>query len=109
MPTWNYAVVHAHGSLNVRDQSDWVREHLNDLVTQQEAGRDEPWAIEDAPEEFIANMLKGIVGFEIPIDRLEGKWKVSQNRGENDREGVIYGLKSEATPFSAEMADLIRR
>ena len=109
VPTWNYAVVHAFGPMRVHDNADWIREHLEDLVTQQEASRNQPWAVDDAPEDFIAAMLKGIVGFEVPIERLTGKWKVSQNRGETDRAGVISGLKSEGTPYSVEMADLIRR
>ena len=108
VPTWNYAVVHAYGSLHAHDDPMWLRAHLGELVAQQEDGRDEPWAIEDAPDDYIANMLKGIVGFEVVIDRLEGKWKVSQNRGETDRAGVISGLKSEGTSHSAESADLIR-
>jgi transcriptional regulator len=108
VPTWNYAVVHAYGSLHAHDDPMWLLAHLGELVMQQEDGRDEPWAIEDAPEDYVANMLKGIVGFEVVIDRLEGKWKVSQNRGETDRAGVIRGLKSEGTSHSAESADLIR-
>ena len=100
VPTWNYAVVHAYGSLRTHDDPAWVRAHLGDLVTQQEDGRNEPWAIEDAPDDYIASMLEGIVGFEVVIDRLEGKWKVSQNRGETDRAGVVSGLKSEGTPYS---------
>lgn len=108
VPTWNYAVVHAYGSLQAHDDPAWLRTHLNDLVAQQEDARDAPWAVDDAPDDFIAAMLKGIVGVEIVIDRLEGKWKVSQNRGETDRAGVINGLKSEGTPNSVEAADLVR-
>ena len=108
VPTWNYAVVHAYGSLQAHDDPVWVRTHLSDLVTQQEDVRDAPWTVEDAPDDFIAAMLEGIVGVEVVIDRLEGKWKVSQNRGETDRAGVVSGLKSERTPLSVAAANLIR-
>ena len=108
VPTWNYAVVHAYGSFHAHDDPAWVRAHLGDLVEQQEGGRDNSWAIEDAPDDYIAGMIKGIVGFEVAIDRLEGKCKFSQNRDETDRSGVINGLKSEGTRYSTEMADLIR-
>ena len=108
VPTWNYAVVHAYGSLRTHYDPAWVRAHLGDLVAQQEDGRNEPWAIEDAPDDYIASMLEGIVGFEVVIDRLEGKWKVSQNRVETDRAGVVSGLKSEGTPYSLETANLTR-
>ena len=108
VPTWNYAVVHAYGSFHVHDDRAWVHAHLGDLVEQQESGRDNSWAIEDAPDDYIAGMINGIVGFAVSIDRLEGKWKASQNRDETDRSGVINGLKSEGTRYSTEMADLIR-
>lgn len=107
VPTWNYAVVHAHGLLCVHEEVGWLRGHLQELVAQHETGRDEVWTIDNAPDDFIAAMLKGIVGFEIKIERLEGKWKVSQNRGEADRNGVVQGLRSEGTPFSTAMAELI--
>tara|TARA_Y100001960_G_C14658573_1_gene819574 strand:- start:311 stop:931 length:621 start_codon:yes stop_codon:yes gene_type:complete len=108
VPTWNYAVVHAHGKLCTYEDSSWLREHLEELVAQHEASRNKVWAIDDAPDDFIATLLKGIVGIEIKIERLEGKWKVSQNRSEADRNGVVRGLRSERTPFSAEMSKLIR-
>lgn len=108
VPTWNYAVVHAYGTLSVQHEADWLRKHIEDLVTQQEAEQRDPWAIGDAPDDFIAAMIKGIVGLEIQIDRLEGKWKVSQNRGEQDRVGVVQGLKSAGTTHALEMAKLIR-
>tara|TARA_A100001037_G_scaffold306001_1_gene348582 strand:- start:3206 stop:3826 length:621 start_codon:yes stop_codon:yes gene_type:complete len=108
VPTWNYAVVHAHGQLCIHDDPDWLRGHLDDLVAQHEAGREQSWAIDDAPEDFVAAMLKGVVGFEIKIERLEGKWKVSQNRGDIDRGGVVRGLKAEGSPYSAAMSELIR-
>jgi transcriptional regulator len=108
VPTWNYAVVHAHGLLCVHEEEGWLRGHLQELVAQHEAGRDQVWTIDNTPDDFIAAMLKDIVGFEVKIEKLQGKWKVSQNRNEADRSGVVRGLKSEGTPFSVEMSELIR-
>jgi len=108
VPTWNYAVVHAHGLLCVHEEEGWLRGHLQELVAQHEAGRDQVWTIDNTPDDFIAAMLKDIVGFEVKIEKLQGKWKVSQNRNEADRSGVVRGLKSEGAPFSREMSELIR-
>ena len=107
VPTWNYVVVHAYGPLTVVDDLDGLLEHLQTLTSQHEKGRDQPWAVSDAPKDYIDRMLKGIIGLELPITRLEGKWKVSQNRPEKDREGVVRGLKSEGTTSAALMADLV--
>ena len=96
VPTWNYVAVQARGRPAVMDEAGWVREQIGALTTQQEASRAEPWAVTDAPDAYIAAQLRGIVGVEIPIDRLEGKWKVSQNRGAADRQGVEAGLGGEA-------------
>lgn len=109
VPTWNYAVVHAHGRLTVKDDADWLRAHLDALTATQEAGREAPWASTDAPAEFIEKQLKGIVGFEIAISRLEGKWKMSQNRAETDRLGVVSGLRAEGTEQAAEVARNVAR
>ena len=92
VPTWNYAVVHAYGSLRAIEDADWLMAHLKALTARQESGRDTPWEIDDAPTEFIDRMVAGIVGFEIEVSRLEGKQKMSQNRDEADRAGVIRGL-----------------
>ena len=80
VPTWNYEVVHAHGRLSVHDDVDWLRAFVTRLTDHHEAGRPEPWAVTDAPEQYVAAMLKGIVGVEVRITRLEGKRKLSQNR-----------------------------
>lgn len=109
VPTWNYAVVHVHGSLRVIDDPVWMRAHLEELVTRCEAGRPIPWKMTDAPAEYIERMIRAIVGLEIPIQRLIGKWKVSQNRAARDREGVIEGLAGEGTERALAMADLVRR
>jgi transcriptional regulator len=108
VPTWNYAVVHAYGPLRVVDDPAWLLAHLNTLTNQHEAPFPRPWQVSDAPEPFLATMLKGIVGLELPIRRLEGKWKVSQNRTLEDRENVIAGLTELDTPESLAMRDLVR-
>jgi transcriptional regulator len=108
VPTWNYATVHAYGPLVVRDDRDWLAQQIRELTAMQETPRDAPWAVSDAPADFIASQIKGIVGLEIPISRIEGKWKVSQNRPEADREGVIAGLYGEGGDAAGAMADLVR-
>jgi transcriptional regulator len=107
VPTWNYIVVHAYGPLRVVHDSDWLLAHLKSLTNTHESGLPGPWKVTDAPEEYIATMMKGIVGFELPIRRLEGKWKLSQNRSEADREGVRQGLSQLETPVSSAMETLV--
>jgi len=109
VPTWNYAVVHAYGPMRVIDDADWLLAQVQSLTSQHEAGRNQPWAVNDAPTNYIEKMLRGIVGLEIPISRLSGKWKVSQNKSDADREGVAKGLKEEATTSALQMVDLIAR
>ena len=109
VPTWNYAVVHAHGTMRIVDDPAWTRAHFEELVAAFEAGRPVPWKVTDAPAEYIEKMLRAVVGLEIPIQRLIGKWKVSQNRTAQDREGVIEGLESEETDRALAMAGLVRR
>ena len=92
VPTWNYITVHAHGRLTVRDDPAWLRAHVGALSAAHEAGRAVPWSVEDAPDDYIESMLRAIVGFELSITRLEGKWKLSQNRGAADRDGVREAL-----------------
>lgn len=108
VPTWNYAVVHAHGLLRVMDDADWLLEQVHTLTSQHETGREQAWAVSDAPPDYVEKMLKAIVGLELPISRLEGKWKLSQNRSEQDREGVARGLEKEATESSLNLADLMQ-
>jgi transcriptional regulator len=95
VPTWNYATVHAWGRPHVIEDPRWLLHHLQELTQHQEQARATPWHVHDAPDAFIAAQLKGIVGIEIVIDRIEGKWKVSQNRPEQDRRGVLEGLREE--------------
>lgn len=109
VPTWNYVAVHASGHAKLFEEEAALREHLESLTHRSEAAFEQPWAVSDAPEEFIEAMSKAIVGIEISIDRLEGKWKASQNRSQADREGAIAGLESLGTPRSREMAEIMKR
>lgn len=93
VPTWNYMVVHAHGRLRVVDDAPWVHALVSRLTDRFESERAAPWKVSDAPEDFVGQQVRAIVGIEIPIARIEGKWKVSQNRGPADREGVAGGLR----------------
>lgn len=106
VPTWNYVAVHAWGRPRIIDDAAWLRQQIGELTDAQEASRETPWSVDDAPAPFIAGQIKGIVGLEIPIDRIEGKWKVSQNRPAADRNGVIAGFREQG-PNSAAMADLV--
>jgi len=107
VPTWNYAVVHAYGPLKIIHDAPWLLAHLETLTNIHEAHFPKPWKVTDAPEPFIQSLLNGIVGLELPIRRLEGKWKVSQNRTSEERQGVIAGLQTLDTPESLAMRDLV--
>jgi transcriptional regulator len=108
VPTWNYAVVHVHGVLRFVDDPAWVRSHVEALTREHEGTRDVPWAVTDAPADFVDKMVAAVVGIEISITQLVGKWKVSQNRSISDRLGVVEALEREAVPSAATMAALIR-
>jgi transcriptional regulator len=107
VPTWNYVSVHAYGALRVIDDAEWLRALVTRLTETHEAERAAPWAVSDAPADYIAGMLRAIVGFELPIARLEGKWKMSQNRPAEDRAGVVEGLKREGGAEEAAVADIV--
>lgn len=107
VPTWNYATVHAWGRPRVIHEADWLRRQIDALTTMQEKERATPWAVNDAPADFVSAQIRAIVGVEIPISKIEGKWKVSQNRPESDRVGVVEGIRSEGG--SEEMAALVAR
>jgi transcriptional regulator len=109
VPTWNYAVVHAHGLLRFIDDSAWVRAHVEALTREHEAHRDAPWAVTDAPAEFVDKLVTAVVGLEISMTRWYGKWKVSQNRSVADRVGVIEGLEQQASASSVAMAAFVRK
>ena len=95
VPTWNYATVHAWGPPRLVADDAWLRRQLDDLTILKEGARPAPWAVADAPASFVAAQVKGIIGVEIPISRIEGKWKVSQNRSPADRAGVVAGLQAQ--------------
>jgi transcriptional regulator len=109
VPTWNYAVVHAYGSLRVVDDPIWLRALLERLVDRNEERFPKPWSLQDAPADFIEKMIEAVVGVEIVITRLLGKWKISQNQPDRNREGVIQGLRESKLPDAAEMADAVGR
>jgi transcriptional regulator len=109
VPTWNYVVVHAYGHLKVIEDGEWLMTHLKKLTSIREADSPMPWKIGDAPADYIASQASGIVGLEMAIERLEGKWKVSQNRSEQDRSGVAKGLAELNTTESLAMKALVER
>jgi transcriptional regulator len=92
VPTWNYATVQAWGRPKLIEDPDWLLRHVGEMTDQHEGKRPEPWALSDAPEEFLRALTRGIIGVEIPIIRIQGKWKVSQNRSAADQMGVVAGL-----------------
>ena len=102
VPTWNYVTVHAWGRPCVIDDAAWLRRQIEDLTHLKEGTQPAPWKVDDAPAQYVASQMKGIVGVEIPIDRIEGKWKVSQNRPQADRAGVVAGLRG-----SSETAEIM--
>jgi len=108
VPTWNYAVVHARGPLVIHDDPAWLGALVRRLTAGQESRFAQPWAVEDAPADFIERQLKAIVGIEIPLARLDGKWKMSQNRPPADREGVARNLGQLGDDESRAVAGLVR-
>jgi transcriptional regulator len=109
VPTWNYAVVHAYGRLTVERDADWLLAHVSELSDQQERPYEQPWSTSEAPENYTAMLLRGIVGLTFTITRLEGKAKMSQNREPRDRAGVITGLNERASGADGEVAGLVQR
>lgn len=107
VPTWNYAIVQVRGTVKVIDDQVWLAQQIAELTASQEGAREAPWAVIDAPAPYIQSQIKGIIGLEIEISEIHGKWKVSQNRPVADRVGVAEGLESE-DPHSPDMAHLVR-
>lgn len=111
VPTWNYIMVQGRGRLRAVEDADWLRAFVTRLSERHEAARPVPWAVSDAPENFIEATLRAIVGIEIKLSSLRGKWKVSQNRTQADRDGVVYGLRrlggTEAEAMAKAVADRI--
>ncbi len=109
VPTWNYAVVHAHGRAEAIEERAWLERHVSELSEQQEHDQPAPWATSDAPRSYFEAMLRGIVGIRFEIARLEGKCKMSQNRSADDRAGVVRGLRARDATDDVELADLVER
>ena len=109
VPTWNYVAVHAHGTLRTFEDPERLRGVVAALTDVHEAGSAHPWQIGDAPAEFIDAQLKGIIGIEIPIARIEGKLKLSQNRSAQDLDGVIAGLRARGGEAASGLAAAIER
>ncbi|MFK8051996.1 MAG: FMN-binding negative transcriptional regulator [Woeseiaceae bacterium] len=107
VPTWNYVVVHARGTLTFTKDTAWLMRHLNDLTAQHESHRPEPWAVADAPDAYIARQLRALVGFEIVIEDLQGTWKVSQNKTLPDWQGVRDGLDSSSDADAVAIGALV--
>jgi transcriptional regulator len=107
VPTWNYVAVHVYGALRFTEDPDYLRRHLEALTRQHELGQERPWAVTDAPEEYVTQLSRAIVGVELDITRLEGKWKMSQNRSDADIEGVIQGLGRSPHPGHQRVAQIV--
>jgi transcriptional regulator len=107
VPTWNYAVVHASGTLRFIQDAAWLRDFVTGLTATHEAPRSAPWKVDDAPPPYIDKMLGLIVGFEFSIATLTGKWKLSQNRSQADQEGVLRNLQNAPDAESQEMAAML--
>jgi len=104
VPTWNYSAVHLSGTVRVFQDREWLRDVVTRLTEMHEDGRSDPWRPSDAPERYIDGQLAGIVGIEVAVTRVEGKAKLSQNRSEADRRGVVAGLRTEDHYEAAEVA-----
>ncbi len=108
VPTWNYTSVHLRGTAIAHDDPEWLRSHVTALTDLHERGRQDPWHVSDAPSRFVDAQLRGIVGIEIRVERVEGKAKLSQNRSADDQRGVIEGLGREADHDADGVADAMR-
>ena len=109
VPTWNYITAHIHGTMTVHDDPAWVEDVVRRLSDRHESGRAEPWSVDDAPAKFVSGQLRAIVGVEIAIQRIEAKFKLSQNRPAADVDGVIEGLRATGDPQSAAAVATHRR
>ena len=108
VPTWNYACVHARGTIEFIEDPKWLLQHLMQLTSAHENHRTTPWKVSDAPTDFIARQLKGIVGIQLQIESLEGTWKMSQNRPEQDIAGVLEGLQKKPNTTASDITELVK-
>lgn len=109
VPTWNYIAVHAYGQAEVFDDAERLLQLVSRLSERHEAGRDRPWSVDEAPRDYLDGMLRAIIGFALPIRRLEGKWKLGQNRSAADQAGVREGLAASADSRDRELAARISK
>jgi len=107
-PTWNYVAVHVRGRGRIFEDRDSLLNHLRALTGENENTFETPWSIDDAPADYIEGLSRGIVGVEISIEAIEGKWKASQNRPRRDREGVVEGLNALGSSRSLQMARIVK-
>lgn len=107
VPTWNYVAVHVYGTLRFTDDRTFLHRHLEQLTTRHEASRPMPWAITDAPADYVSALERAIVGLELTITRIEGKWKMSQNRTDADIDGVIAGLGASAHAHERAVGEIV--
>ena len=103
VPTWNYVAVHAYGRLRIIDDPVWLRSQLESMTAEFEAGFPEPWSVADAPADFTERLITQIIGIEIGVTRLQGKWKVSQNQPLENRDSVIDALRESGQPAMANL------
>ncbi|MCV2352206.1 FMN-binding negative transcriptional regulator [Paucibacter sp. Y2R2-4] len=108
VPTWNYVLVHARGIAQVHQDPAWIFKAISDLSEQQEAGQVSPWKVSDAPADYIKRLARAVVGIEIPLDSLIGKWKLSQDEALADRHGTVAGLSAQPDANSQALADLVQ-
>lgn len=108
VPTWNYVVVHARGTLRVINDEKWLVRHLEQLTERNETDRAEPWSLSDAPDGFIDKLMRGIVGLSLTISKLDGIWKMSANQQRSNREGIVAGLEASSSRQTDELAALMR-
>ena len=107
VPTWNYIAVHAYGALELHDEPEWLLAHVTRLSEQSETSRGSSWSPSDAPADYVARELRAIVGFELRVTRLEGRWKMSQNRTPEEIDGVVDGLRSTGRAVDRDVADIV--
>ncbi len=109
VPTWNYSAVQFTGTVQVHPESDWLREAVTRLTDLHEGRRDAPWSVADAPATYVEKQLRAIIGIEMAIESVEGKAKLSQNRSDEDRAGVVEGLRSEGDGRERQVAEAMTR
>ncbi|MEM0910762.1 MAG: FMN-binding negative transcriptional regulator [Pseudomonadota bacterium] len=108
VPTWNYAVVHVKGTIQCRHDKEWLQDVINELTNTSEQAQISPWAMDDAPDNYIDKLLQAVVGIEVSIEDIQGKWKLSQNQPDINRAGVYEGLSKNTDDKAKKMAELVK-